>query len=70
MWRCHTDESTTMNPDTILGSIVTSLLPHLSLRQHIRSKVLLTREIQAKALIVPAGRVHVFAVLSGTFGSF
>jgi hypothetical protein len=70
MWRCHTDESTAMNPDIILGSTVTSLLPHLSLRQHIRSKVSLRREVQAKALIVPAGRTHVFAVLSGAFSSF
>jgi len=70
MWRCHTDESTAMNPDTILGSIVASPLPHLSLRQHIRSKVSLRREVQATALIAPAGRAHMFAVLSGAFSSF
>jgi hypothetical protein len=63
MLRCHTDESIAMNPHTILESIVTSLLPHLSIRQHILSKVLLSRKVQAKALIFPAPREHVFAGL-------
>jgi len=70
MWRCRPDESTAMNPDIISGSIVTSPLPYLSLRQHIRSKVSLRREVQSTALVARVGRAHMFAVLSGASSSF